>query len=585
MNGGNRIVIALFVAALAVVVVGIARAAEVHSNGTGGGPWSDPATWRDAAVPGPEDSVVIAADDSVTFDARAVADGVGPAPAAGDAAASVAAPGSVAPAPAPAPAPVLAAPPAPMPNACKDLYVDPGGLLTFKPGGRRVLALDGPLESYGLLKLDAGERAEDFIEIRLTGTDPAQRALKLGKGGALLATGRPKMKDGRRNVLLRSVPAPPLPPPAPAPGAPAPPPVPPLTPVQRLATVEAVAGTSVDLRDIQVDAVAIKASTIDNTGAKPNERLNVTGCLFTSAASIALEYCDTASIVNNSFEYAAEPLPFNAISVMYSPLAEIRGNSVIGKYTYGISGYQQTDTMVSGNVLIGCTSGVYWVGSNDMIKNLIVRDATVGVVVTSMTGALEDVTFDNCVTGLSVTPATVQATNLRFVNVPKHGVRIHHVDGALTLVNCDVTPEQIKVEPTTAATPARRVQAMQYCVVGVKGAVPAGAAVTVATANPPQPLPKGAVDLNIRNAPAAVEPGGMTPLPKTLKPLIVKSWVIEGDGRLTPAPQYNVSVTARAEGPADAEPKVVKTVTVTPEASWYRAKPNEPKATVEVMIP
>jgi hypothetical protein len=513
-------------------------AAEVHTNGTGGGPWSDPATWRDNALPGPGDSVVIASDDAVVFDLAAPAAAAAPAATPG----APAAPGAA--------APDRAA------LACKDLYVDPDGLLTFKPGGRRVLALAGPLESYGLLKLDAAESADDLVEIRFTGADPAQRALKLGKGGGLLATGKAGLPDDRRTV--------------PAP--------------QRLGSVEAVAGTSLDLRDVRLDAITLKGSAIDNTGAKPNERLHVAGCLFTNGAAVALDNCDTPAVVNNAFLYAAEPLPFNAITLTYSPLAEVRGNRVSGKYTYGIFGYQQTDSVVAGNVLDGCVNGVYWCGTNDMIKGLLVRGAAVGVVVTSMTGALEDVTFDNCATGLSVTPATVQATGLRFVNVPKDAVRVHFVNGSATLVNCDVTPDQVKVEPAAAVTPGPRVVSMQHCVVAVTGAVPAGAAVSVATANPPQPLPKGAADLNVRNGPAAVEAGGLTPLPKSLKPLIVKSWAIEGDGRLTPAPQYHVSVTTRAAG-SDQEPTVVKTVTVTPDAAWYRAKPNDPAPTLEIAIP
>src|SRR5206468_2652168 len=45
-----------------------ATAAEIYSNATGGGAWSDPATWRKGAVPGPEDDVVLARDDTVIFD-------------------------------------------------------------------------------------------------------------------------------------------------------------------------------------------------------------------------------------------------------------------------------------------------------------------------------------------------------------------------------------------------------------------------------------------------------------------------------------------------------------------------------------
>src|SRR5262249_22113312 len=41
------------------LLTGASWAAEVSTNGTGGGPWSDPATWKTKAVPAPEDDVVI----------------------------------------------------------------------------------------------------------------------------------------------------------------------------------------------------------------------------------------------------------------------------------------------------------------------------------------------------------------------------------------------------------------------------------------------------------------------------------------------------------------------------------------------
>jgi hypothetical protein len=177
----------------------------------------------------------------------------------------------------------------------------------------------------------------------------------------------------------------------------------------------------------------------------------------------------------------------------------------------------------------------------------------------------------------------LQATNLSFVNLPKDGVRVLFVGGTLTLMNCGLTPEQIKMYEAVVATPTPRVQAMEFLVASVKGAPP-GAAVNVTTANPPKPIPKGAPDLNVRNAPATIGSAGLTPLPQTLKSLIVRSWQIEGNGQLTPAPQYNVIVTAPPEKP-DADPKVLKSVPATPDAKWYRAKPNDPSPTMEITIP
>src|SRR5205823_6589749 len=89
----------LFAAAL--VLAGAARpsaAAEVTSNGTGGGAWSDPATWRGNAVPGSGDDAVIARDDAVVFDRNDD--------------------GKV---------------------TCRQLLLDPAGKLTFKAGAGKVV--------------------------------------------------------------------------------------------------------------------------------------------------------------------------------------------------------------------------------------------------------------------------------------------------------------------------------------------------------------------------------------------------------------------------------------------------------------
>ena len=41
-----------------------AMAAEIHSNGRGGGKWDDPATWHSGVVPAADDTVVIAMRDT-----------------------------------------------------------------------------------------------------------------------------------------------------------------------------------------------------------------------------------------------------------------------------------------------------------------------------------------------------------------------------------------------------------------------------------------------------------------------------------------------------------------------------------------
>jgi len=49
-------------------LAGVCHAVAVTSNGTGGGLWSDPATWAGKSVPANGDSVTIAPGDTVTFD-------------------------------------------------------------------------------------------------------------------------------------------------------------------------------------------------------------------------------------------------------------------------------------------------------------------------------------------------------------------------------------------------------------------------------------------------------------------------------------------------------------------------------------
>ena len=512
----------IMLAAAYFTCVATARAAEVHSNGAGGGPWSDPATWRNKALPGPADSAIVSSGDTVVFDR----DDEGK-------------------------------------TTCRDLNIDPKGTLSFKPGGKRLLSVVGPIEIYGVIKLDATGAADDFVELRFTGS-AAQRIVKLAKGGAILASGRSELPDGKRNVIVRSKRAD-------------------VKEMETLSFINGVPGTSIDLRHAQLDGVSVRANKIDNTGAKANERMTVDGCLFTTGASIIVGGCDTPSITNNTFAYAGAAIQTSAIEVSGSPLAEVRGNSISGKYAYGIHGYLQQDSVVTANAVSGCAGGIFWCGTNDMLKSIAVRECDVGIVVTSMTGAMEDVTFDNCKTALNIAGATLQAMNLKFVDPPKDAVRISFGSGAVTLVNCDVTPEQIQMVPPPAATPTPRVVAMQFCVVGVKGPTPAGAMLELTTANPPKPLPKGAADLNIRNAPAAIAEG-LTPLPKSFKPLLVKSWVIEGDGKLTPPPHYDLSVLAPADKP-DGEPKRIKTVSVTPDASWYRAKPDDSRPTMEITLP
>ena len=77
---------------------------------------------------------------------------------------------------------------------------------------------------------------------------------------------------------------------------------------------------------------------------------------------------------------------------------------------------------------------------------------------------------------------------------------------------------------------------LQYLVVGVKKA-PAESLVEVRTLVPA--LAADAEDPNVRNS-AAPLVGGLSPLPKTNRALIVKAWCLDDKGKTIPPPEYTI---------------------------------------------
>src|SRR5262249_5286479 len=123
------------------------------------------------------------------------------------------------------------------------------------------------------------------------------------------------------------------------------------------------------------------------------------------------------------------------------------------------------------------------------------------------------------------------------------------------------------------------VTAMHYFILKVHGEVPDDSEVEVRTSN--LKVAPGAADLNVRNSPAPLV-GRRTPLPESLSPLILRAWVLDKDGKTVPTPEYNVRVLAPAQD--GKERKVLKSLTVKPDAKWFRAKPNDPAPTLEVNL-
>lgn len=520
MAGGGWAGIKMLALALSLSLASIASAAEVHSNGTGGGPWNDPASWRNKAVPAPDDAAVISAGDTIEFD-RDDTDK----------------------------------------QTCKELYIDPSGALTFKGGGKRVFSAGGPVESYGTIKIDAS-RGDDLMEFRLTADKADRLTLKLVKGGSLLVYGKPGGEGKNAAIVCKPSSA---------------------AIAGSLGNIDAVAGTMVDLQRAALADVKLTATSIDNTGARPNEKISIADCLLTGQATIYLNSCDTPAVLNNAFAYAGDtPLGAPAIYLYGSPLADVRGNHINGKYATGINGSAQTESAVLNNTIEKCGYGIYWYGTNGMLKGNTLRNCETGIIVTSMSGVVENCLIDGSKTGISVSGATLQVTNTTFTNLQKDGIPIDMPSGVLTLMNCDLKPEQIKV----AGTPPKEgpwVLAMNYVVVGIKNLNGRKPMVEIKTTTPEKPIAPGAMDPNVRNSPAPVDPRGITPVPASNTPLTVRAWTIGPDGKPTAAPAYTLSVITPGAKPED-KPVVLTTQSITPQPNWYRAKADDPTPTVEVAL-
>lgn len=498
-------------------------AAEVSSNGAGGGLWSEPSTWRGNAAPKPEDEVTIRKGDVVVFDRND--DGK---------------------------------------TTCHKLFIDPQGVLKFKTeAGKITFTASGPIESFGLVKLDGTKSANDIHELVLTGKTVKERIVTFQKGGALVASAKANLAGGKRNIRIVSK--------APDPKA-----------ADVTGKVDAQGGTTLDVQHCELEHTALSGTDIDNTGARPNERVNLLGNRFLGHCNILLYNCDTPIVTDNVFDYIGGPWHQPAaIYLNGCPLAEVKNNIVRGSFYYAFSLYSCTDCVVVGNLSAKTYMGYYCVGSA-MFKGNTVREAVGGLWAPSMTGTLEDCVFEKCGYAVALAGGTVQMTNCAFKDPPKDSKALEFTAGAeVTLINCAFGPDQVRLPKMLPKVEKPFVTALHFLILKINGEVPDDALVDIRTLNPASPIAPGAQDLNVRNAPAPLI-GNRTPLPQSLSPVILKAWVIDKDGKTVAAPDY----TVRVLGPTDGvkERQVFATLKVKPVDTWFRPKPNDPAPTVEVKL-
>jgi Right handed beta helix region len=527
----------LAVVSILLLAIGSAPAAEITSNGKGGGAWSNPATWLGQNVPGADDDAVIQKGDIIDFDRDDD--------------------GKV---------------------TCRKLLIDPRGAFRFKTGqGKITCCLAGPVEARGLIQLDGTKSANDSLELRLVGSERNLRAVQLLKGAALVVRGRADLPDGRRNVALTS----------PKVG-------------HQKEEIEAtvadgrltngriqggVGGTVIDLQRANLENVIVMADGLDNTGSRSNEQVNIVDNRFSGRARLWLERCDTPLIRKNSFEYPG-PKRLNASAIFLAdcPLAEVRGNTMRG-FQHGLYNAIPKDCTVVGNTAEQCDVGYFLSGgSNASLSQNSARDCDCAYHLhfTEM-ATLEECRVDGGKLAVRTCNSSSQIISMAVSNLAKDGVGLlydAHTDGSargsVVLVNCNIRSEAIKFTkpPTDKSLP---VTALHCLVVAAKEA-PAGATVEVRTAG----AAPGAADPNVRNSPAPLSKG-LTPLPvaagtaRDALPLIVKGWSIDTAGKTLAAPEYEVRVL----GP---DGKLLKSLKAKPEDSWFRAKPDDPTPTVEVTL-
>lgn len=502
---------------------------EVHSNARGGGPWSETTTWFGKKIPSATDTVVIAAKDAITFD-RDDKETV----------------------------------------SCKSLAIDPNGMLILqKGGGKRRMNVAGPIESYGTIRLDGTGSDEDSLELRLVSEAPEERYIVLQANSSLILNGREGLAEGRCNVTLSSL------------GKAFDP-----TPMLGWITAGSAAKGGrclIDLQRANVVNIQINACGIDNTGSKSNERLNLVQNRFDGMARVNFTGCDTPTIAKNQFTRPKGPaLNAPAINLMGCPLAEIQENTIKGPFSSGMQVSGECSAI--GNIIEQCGYGIQWQGSNAIIKQNTMRDCAIGIRLDKTSGTVEECAIENPGnTGIQAHASNTQLTNVSVTGLSTNAVALSlAAESSLTLLNCNIQTNHVSsLKPVNSA-----LQTMNFVVVKVKGQMPPGTVVELTTAHPSKPLKEGAMDLNIRNSPAMFFANGMTSLPglENQTPLIVRSWSINRVGKPVAPPEYKLSLFQPAQKP-DEKPKLLKSINVTPDATWFRPKPSEPVPTLEVELP
>ncbi len=492
--------------------------AEVRSNSSGGGKWSQTATWEENRVPGPEDTVVIAGGDKVLFDRDDSA--------------------------------VI---------SCAALQLDPESRFEFEEGaGKRVFRVAGLLESYGAVRMDGTLSPEDHLEIQLVGGEEGKFALH--RGGSLVISGHPALPEGRKNAAIRRTSA---------------------GEKTTAGSFAADSGCGIDIKHALFENVSAHFNSINNTGIRPNERLNVLDSRFENAA-VTFTDCDTPHFARN--QLTGEAGIEHGVLLLRTPMAVIKGNK-IADYQTGIRA-NASEVTLDENTIEKVRTGIFATGSNVTVRGGAIRQAQTGILFQGIGGSIQDGSIEDSKTAIRCQSSKIQVSNmtLRLPEGGKESLALDVGQGSVTVLNSNIDPKAVKVTKgnATPATPPP-VVSMQYLVAKVTGNTPPGAVVLVETENAAAPQAANMADLNIRNSPAPILPGGLTPLPRSMSAIIVKSWAMKWDGGLEPTPEYRLTVIVPPPG-GEGAPKKYKSLKAKPDDKWHRPDLDSQAATLEISL-
>jgi len=501
-----------------------AHAAEIHSNGAGGGNWSDPATWVGSRIPNPSDPVVIAMRDKVTFDL-----------------------------------PGLDTP------SCATLQIDPEGVLTYRRlPGRLSLIVTGSIRSYGTIKLEATTPDAGILELRLDPPTGTVAEIILYEQAGLLAYGRETTGSNAPNILLTA--------PDPAEGNPA-----------QQSVVRAEGRVQIDIQNAYSRGLAWMISGVDNTGNDPLQRLNFINTRFEGWSRLVLRKCDTTTIRRNTFRSLQDKPGFDAIYLIACSLTQLRDNTIIGPYLNGIRAESDTDGAAEGNEILACTQGINWSGKQAMLKRNQVRQCDTGILMVDASGVLEACKVESCSTaGYRLVNLSLQMTDCGLGAMPTSAVPAKLENASVTMLNCGIADDQVNCSGKPRLPDF--VETMMYVVVKLSGKIPPEAEVHMQTAPVSGGVPAGKADLNVRNSPVRTNADGWTPLPASMRALTVRSWRIGSDGKVARPPFYDLMVREVTTDPAKPG-RILKQELAEPRDQWFRPTPNTREATVEITLP